>query len=292
MTLMCEWCFKHGAGKKWYLNSRNYLRETALETNAHEYIYELWKNFGRVYLQKIYGISMRGPGYKFNTPVIGRALKWYVNSWFKKEKPLTGRNPSRAEGHPGQVLHLDDAKKVLELADPIIRVNCACRYMSRGIEDACCLAFGALAEMVPKLPRYVPDRGVEPLHIDEAQDFVEQMNEQGRVHTVWFGPMPYIAALCSCELPECAAMKIRTYYDLQFLYKGEYVARVDLTKCDGCQACASRCNFGALNFKDSINQPFIDPWRCFGCGNCATSCPQGAIQMEDRNLLPALKGVW
>jgi len=289
---MCEWCYKHGAGQKWYLNSRNYLRETALEVGAHDYIFELWKQFEKVYLQRIYGISMRGPGYKFNTPVVGGALKWYVNSWFKKEKPLKGRNPRRAEGHPGQVVPLEDAKKILELADPILRVNCACRKMTRGVNDPCCLAFGALAEMVPKLPRYIPERGMEPLHIDEAQAFVEEMNEAGRVNTVWFGPVPYIAALCSCQQPECAATRLRTSYGLQFLYKGEYVAKVDSSKCDGCQACASRCQFGALTFNSLMNRPFIDGWKCFGCGLCSTACPQGAIGMADRMSFPALKEVW
>jgi NAD-dependent dihydropyrimidine dehydrogenase PreA subunit len=164
--------------------------------------------------------------------------------------------------------------------------------MTRGIEDPCCLAFGALAEMVPKLPRYVPDRGVEPLDIDEAKDFVIEMNEAGRISTIWFGPMPYIAALCNCERPECAAVRLRTTYDLQFLYKGEYIAKVDFSKCDGCRVCASRCQFGALTFTDSMDRPFIDAWKCFGCGLCATSCPQNAIQLEERVSFPALKEVW
>lgn len=289
---MCEWCYKHGAGKKWYLNSRNYLRETALEVGAHDYIFELWKQFEKIYLQKIYGISMKGPGYKFSMPVVGRAMKAYVNSWFKKQKPMKGRNPRRAEGHPGQVVHLEDAKKVLELADPILRVNCACRNMTRGIKDPCCLAFGALAEMVPKLPRYIPERGAEPLHVDEAQDFITEMNSKGRVQTVWFGPMPYIAALCSCERPECAATTIRMEYGLNSLYKGEYYAKVDFSKCNGCQSCASRCDFGALSFNDAMNAPFIDAWKCFGCGLCATACPENAIEMVDRNETPVLKDVW
>lgn len=292
MIRVCEWCYKHGAGKKWYLNSRNYIQETAEEVGAHEYIFELWKNFEKVYLQKIYGISARGPGYKFSYPLVGKFIKRYINSWFTKEKPLKGRNPRRAEGHPGQVVPLEDGKKILELAEPILKVNCACRHMTRGIKDACCLAFGALAEMVPKLPRYIPESGVEPLHIDEAQDFIEEMNHSGRVNTVWFGPVPYIAALCSCEYPECAATRIRMDYGLNALLKGEYVAKVDFSKCDGCQTCVSRCQFGALTFADSTNRPFIDVWKCYGCGLCATSCPQGAIQMVDRTSYPTLVEEW
>ncbi|MBD3159745.1 MAG: 4Fe-4S dicluster domain-containing protein [Candidatus Lokiarchaeota archaeon] len=289
---MCEWCYKHGAGKKWYLNSKNYLEETAEAVGAHEYIYELWKHFEKVYLQKIFGISTRGPGYKFSIPVVGRAIKWYISSWFTKEKPLKGRSPRRAEGHPGQVVPLGDAQQVLELADPILKVNCACRHMTRGIEDPCCLAFGALAEMVPKLPRYIPERGAEQLHVDEAKDFVEKMNRGGRVNTVWFGPVPYIAALCSCEYPECAATRIRLDYGLNALYKGEYVAKVDFSKCTGCGTCASRCQFGALTFTDAMNRPFIDAWKCYGCGLCVTACPEGAIEMVDRTAFPALKDEW
>ncbi len=289
---MCEWCYKHGGGKKWYLNSRNYLLETAMEVDAHEYIYELWKNFEKVYLKKVFGISTKGPGYKFSIPIIGRAIHWYINSWFRKERPLKGRNPLRAEGHPGQVVPLEDAKKILELADPILRVHCACRWMTRGVKDQCCLAFGALAEMVPRLPRYIPEGGVEPMDTAEAQSFIEKMQDQGRVNTVWFGPIPYIAALCSCELPECAATRVRTAYNLMSLYKGEYVAKVNPAKCEGCRACTSRCQFGAISFNDSMNLPYIDQWKCFGCGQCALACPNGAIDLVDRTAMPALQEVW
>lgn len=289
---MCEWCFKHGAGGKWYLNSKNYLRETALEVGAHEYIFELWKQFEKVYLQRIYGISARGPGYKFQIPVVGKVMHAYINSWFSKETPLKGRNPRRAEGHPGQVVVLEDAKKILELASPIIRVNCACRHMTRGICDPCCLAFGALAESVPKLPRYIPEHGAEPIQVEDAQQFVEQMEAAGRVNTVWMGPSPYIAALCSCQSPECAATRLRTAYNLKALWKGEYVSKVDFSKCNGCRTCVSRCQFGALTFIDSMNRPFADQWKCFGCGLCAHSCPEGAISMVDRTSLPALREVW
>ena len=81
-------------------------------------------------------------------------------------------------------------------------------------------------------------------------------------------------------------------YGLNSLYKGEYVAKVDFKKCNGCKECASRCDFGALLFNDAVNGPYIDAWRCFGCGLCATACPENAIQMIDRNANPALKDVW
>jgi hypothetical protein len=65
---LCQWCYKHGAGKKWYLNAKNYLRETAEEVNAQEYLEMLWKNLEKVYIQKIFGISSKGIGYKLKIP--------------------------------------------------------------------------------------------------------------------------------------------------------------------------------------------------------------------------------
>ena len=41
---MCEWCFKHGDGGKWYNNARLYRNELADEYNAREYLDEQWKN--------------------------------------------------------------------------------------------------------------------------------------------------------------------------------------------------------------------------------------------------------
>jgi len=284
---LCQWCYKHGAGKKWYLNARNYLRETAEEVGAQEYLETLWKNFEKVYLQRLFGISSKGFGYKLRLPLVGRLMRWYINRWLHKEKNC---NPLRAEGHFGQVVPLDDAKQILELAEPIVRINCACRWMQRGIKDDCCLAFGVLSEVVTKLPRFVPERGVKVLTVEEAQSFVEEMNRRGRVNTIWFGPIPYIGALCNCDYPQCTGIRVRRDYNLLALHKGEYVAQVDPAKCTGCGTCAGRCQFGALTFAESIGRPFIDAWKCFGCGLCATSCPEGAITLVDRESIPMLRG--
>jgi ferredoxin len=187
------------------------------------------------------------------------------------------------------VVPLEDGKKILEIAEPIIRINCACRWMHRGIKDDCCLAFGVLSEVVTKLPRYVPEYGVKQLTIDQAQECIEEMNQRGRVNTVWFGPIPYIGALCNCDYPQCMGIRTRRDYDLLTLHKSEYVAKVDPNKCTDCRKCASRCQFGALTYSDSIGRPYIDMWKCFGCGLCATACPEEAITLIDRETIPTLK---
>ena len=40
---MCKWCTKHGAGKKWYLNSKNYMAdEIGSEDHYRDYLTEKW----------------------------------------------------------------------------------------------------------------------------------------------------------------------------------------------------------------------------------------------------------
>jgi ferredoxin len=286
---MCEWCYKHGAGNRWYLNARNYLHETAAEVGAQEYLEMLWKNYEKVYIQRLFGISSKGIGYKLQWPLLGRFMRWYINRWLHKDKNC---EPLRAEGHFGQVVPLAEAMKILEIAKPIVRINCACRLLQRGIKDDCCLAFGVLSEVVTKLPRYVPERGTRKMTVDAAQRFVEKMNRRGRVNTIWFGPIPYIGALCNCDYPQCMGIRVRRDYDLFTLHKSEYVAELNHAKCTGCRACMGRCTFGALTFADSTARPYINAWKCFGCGLCATACPEEAIQLVDRNTHPILRGTY
>ena len=71
---MCKWCTKHGIGKKWYMNARNYSDQLADEHNLQEYLTEQWMNFEAVYIRKIAGLSSKGLGYKLQMPLIGKIL--------------------------------------------------------------------------------------------------------------------------------------------------------------------------------------------------------------------------
>jgi len=47
-------------------------------------------------------------------------------------------------------------------------------------------------------------RGAERLSKDEAVEFLEALDKQGYVHSVWFHPLPYVGGLCACEYPSAA----------------------------------------------------------------------------------------
>lgn len=288
---MCNWCKKHGAGGKWYLNARNYTDDLAREIGAEEYLTVLWQNFERVYIQKHFGMSAAGLKRKLELPLIGRFLRRYVEYKIHKEKHLNARD---GDGHFGQVIPIEEAQLLLNMAGQneggIARVKCVCRKMNRNIDEYNCLAFGVLAEVATRIPRYIPEHGVIKLDVDQAFDFVKEMNTRGRVHTVWFEPVPFIGGLCSCDYPSCTGLRMRRDFDLSVVSKAEYVCMVDYDACVGCKTCITRCQFGALNFSDSMGKAYISPSRCFGCALCRDVCPEGAIRLIPRQDVPGLQG--
>jgi len=42
---MCKWCFKHGAGGKWYMNAKNYSDQLSKDLNLEDHLDEQWRFF-------------------------------------------------------------------------------------------------------------------------------------------------------------------------------------------------------------------------------------------------------
>ncbi|TFF89247.1 MAG: hypothetical protein EU549_01310, partial [Promethearchaeota archaeon] len=68
---MCEYCLKHGAGKKWYLNAQNYKLDQLGESEEDmvNYLEEQWMQFETVFIRKIMGFSSKDLGYKMKMPI-------------------------------------------------------------------------------------------------------------------------------------------------------------------------------------------------------------------------------
>ena len=279
---MCEWCMKHGAGGKWYMNAKNYSNELADELNLKEYLNEQWLNFENVFIRKIMGLSSIGLGYKLKMPIAGKVIRRVTEGMIHSE--AKNRNPVRADGHFGQVIPLEDAQVILSelAAEPIIQNYCMCRMMQRGVKDVCCINFGVLSEVIEKLPRFIPENTKVRLDREEAVAALEKQNRNGRIATVWFQPVPYINAICSCETPQCGGLRLRTDFGLNALYKSEYLIEVNQDNCQGCKKCISYCQFGALNYSPTMKRVIVDQDRCFGCGLCRHGCQHDAIDLKPR----------
>lgn len=286
---MCNWCMKHGAGGKWYMNAKNYSDELAQRENMEAYLTEQWRNFEQVYIRKIMGISSIDIGHKLQMPIMGRVLRWQAERMIHSESK--NRKAVRADGHFGQVIPLEDAKIILGnlAAEPIIENYCMCRWMQRGVKEACCINFGALSGVIERLPRFIPKNSIYRLDREEAIKRIEKHNKKGYVASVWFQPVPYINAICSCENPECGGLRLRNDFGLHTVYKAEYVASVDPNICQGCKGCIPMCQFGAIRFIPSMGRSMVDLQKCFGCGNCRHACKHGALSLLPRQQFPALE---
>lgn len=281
---------KHGAGGKWYLNSEHYLDKVVKKYNLRDFLLEQYMNFEQISVRRVNGFSAVGLGYRLRIPIIGRIIKNTAEKLLHSKRPP--RNPFSAEGHIGQIVPLEDAAAILETcaAEPIIEKNCMCRYMSRGIKEACCINFGVMSEIIEKLPRFIPEKDKFHLSRKEAVQRFTAHNKKGYIGTVWFGPFPYINNLCSCESPECAGIRPRLDFNIFSVYKAEYVAQISDGKCSGCGNCISRCPFGAIEMDRANNTARINAEACYGCGVCRHVCPDRVIGLIPRDMVPEAAG--
>ena len=290
---MCKYCFSHGTnGEKWYMNAKNYSNELADEMNLKDYLEEQWLNFEQVYIRKIMGISSKDIGYKLKMPIIGRVIRNIAENMIHSEKK--NRQGVRADGHFGQVIPLEDGKVILsELAvEPLICNYCMCRYMQRGEKEAVCINFGQLSEVIEKLPRFIPKDRTVRIDRETAIKQLEENNKKGYIATVWFQPVPYINAICSCESPECGAFTLRNNFDLDAMYKAEYIINLDQDKCQGCKSCVSMCQLNALRYIPSMKRVIVDYDKCFECGVCRHVCDNDALSLIPREDYPGYDGTY
>ncbi|MBR9705529.1 4Fe-4S dicluster domain-containing protein [Candidatus Pacearchaeota archaeon] len=267
---MCELCEKHTKGKtKWYFDPKNYSKEMGekrkdfLEKVAGVF-YEEWLIDGCGKLEKLSKTPF------INTKIIDLGDK------------LEGRL------HGGQVIPLGDAQKILELCENPALLQCPCRDFV-GQEKYYCLNFGLIPELYEKAHK---DAYIEEISTQKAKRFLKDLNKKGFYHTIIWSKAPYATTVCNCTNLYCTNYKSRFVYGAKKTFvKGEYVARVENGKCNGCKICLTRCQFGAILFDVEEEKAFINIRKCFGCGLCETHCKNGAIILIDRTQTPS-KNLW
>lgn len=262
---MCEFCTKHGEGKKWYEIMEHYSREMLEAQGRQEYVGQFVagvRNHAGSNLEKLNRAKGRAPiAYRF----VRKMGTW----WMKKV-------------HFGQVVPLEDAEKIVELVHSVTRVPCICRSVTTGKNDArYCLLLGidpgkinhGWAELHTHL---------ETLTREETKELLRDFDQKGLIHSIWTFKTPFIGAICNCD-HDCLAYKMQVSMDLlDIMFKGEYVAWVDSLQCVGCRQCQKLCQFGAVEYSVLHGKCTINPLKCYGCGLCRNGCKKEAIRLKDR----------
>jgi NAD-dependent dihydropyrimidine dehydrogenase PreA subunit len=197
--------------------------------------------------------------------------------------------------HFGQPVPIEDIEKILDITTSVVRLPCLCRTQAGHAPEGVCLAITTkpyddlLAEAFGGNPAFADGPDVsqfDRLTKEGTLDLLRACEQRGLMHSVWTFKSPWIGAICNCDKPSgCMAMRLTLDYGIKIMWKGEYLARIDEEKCNGCAACAGACPCGALTFDRARRRAQLDPDRCYGCGTCRASCKQSALSITDRKPL-------
>ncbi len=285
---MCEFCTKHGEGKKWYLLMKN-----DSEALLHQELTPAQ--------QAVAGASSRAEWQRrsitgFVLPAAGVRLK------NQKRNPLAPA-PAKADikkeipdrwkaVHYGQVLPIEDVEKVLDLVSSITRMPCGCRYEITGKEN-CRYCFGFGLERLG-MAGAIPDASssLEVMSKEEAMAIMRKFDKEGLMHSVWTGVTPFVIGVCNCDY-DCGAYRGYLHNRRkQGFFRAEYICQANWERCNGCKACMRQCQFGAMFYSASMKKVFIDPKRCYGCGVCRAACSKDAITLLPRVSVAEAANLW
>jgi len=289
---MCEFCTKHGEGKKWYLQMKNYADELLQEelSSAQKNIVKTatraeWINgfFDSFVMPAISGVS-KAPEESQGAPLSTQPPEVQPSD----DEIVEGLKVS----HFGQVLPIEDVEQVIEMVDSITRMPCGCRFISTGKTDKR-YCFGLGIDKMGILGKF-PDAAssLEVLDKEESKTIFHKYDEEGLIHSIWTAVTPYVIGLCNCDR-DCMAYK--GYIEkggVPSFFRAEYICQINWDLCTGCKSCMSQCQFGAQFYSSALSKVYIDPTKCFGCGVCRAPCPNEAITLVPRQKEPEAANVW
>jgi Pyruvate/2-oxoacid:ferredoxin oxidoreductase delta subunit len=281
---VCEFCHKHGEGKKWYLRAENYSDDLLSDVRRRKFIERFFSEPER--LREDLGNLEKLD----HAPALIRgALVWALSNRQKRD-------------HYGQVVPIEDLERILGFANTVVRLPCICRKITRGREKRYCYglsispAGGEFSRIVRDLDHsYLkgPDTtGFEILSKGEALEALREHEHEGLCHTVWTFRTPFIGGLCNCDRSDCIAMKATVTHGFPVMFRAEYVAKIDPERCNGCRQCMKVCQFGAIAYSGGEKKSVVDARRCYGCGICRAACSVEAVSLLDRASVPACANLW
>lgn len=268
---MCEFCTQHGDGKVWFKNADNYGKDLISDLARRDYINHFFKStieegvgtIGR--LETLYGKKKKLPPRLVNAMV----------DQAKKE-------------HFGQVVTIEDIRELVGKAATVVRLPCACRWASMKKDNRCCYSVSYSPDAWYKdldmsYFGLAQDQGLESLTPDEAISQMEQLGQDGAVHTIWTMITPFIGAICNCQPGDCLGLRTLAV-EVETMFRGEQMAVVDEEACMGCGECEEACHFGAITSVECAGEhkAHIHSMACFGCGLCRNVCSADALTMVGR----------
>jgi len=270
---MCEFCHQHGEGKKWYLQAKNYSEDFLSDIKRRSFIEGFFAHPEKTFQD----VDKAGQLEKLPMPLRSAISKRITRN--------------QKEVHFGQVVPIEDIKKIFDFVTSIVRLECICRRPKLGRNQRYCYGIslapngGRMAEIIKNIdPSYLtgPDNSeLEVLSKEKTLELFEEYEKQGLCHTVWTFHTPFIGGICNCNALDCSAMRMTVGHKVPVMFKAEYSASINTDLCNGCRACSKVCQFGAISFDASTKKSSINPQNCYGCGICRSVCKKNAVKLNE-----------
>jgi Pyruvate/2-oxoacid:ferredoxin oxidoreductase delta subunit len=284
---MCEFCLKHGEGKKWYLQAMNYSEDMLSDLRRLRF---LEKFSDHEALEREVAKMTRGTERLKKAP-------WFIRTMFSRL--ISGR---MKKIHFGQVVPIEDIEQIFGFTNSIVSVACICRQSTVGKEKRYCYGIsmgpngGKLVEIFQALEEKfsggVDDGRFEMLTREEALAAFRAHEREGLCHTVWTFHTPFIGGICNCDRADCLAMRSTVTHGIPVMFRAEYVAAINAEVCTGCRQCMRLCQFGALSYSAANKKAVVDQAWCYGCGICRSVCEKQALRIEERANSPVAAHLW
>ena len=280
---MCEFCLKHGEGKKWYLQAKNYSDDLLSDLRRRKFIEGFLTSNGLT----------RDVGRLDRLDKVPRSIRGLISRMISRRMKAV---------HYGQVLPIEDVERIFGMMKSIVRTACICRHVTLGKEKRYCYGVslspdgGEFAKIVRGLDKSFlngPDTaGQEVMSNEQALATFREHEQEGLCHTVWTFRAPFIGGICNCDRSDCLAMRCTVTQGVPVMFRAEYVAEVDPNACVGCRQCMRVCQFGAMAYSASNHKVAIDQRWCYGCGICRSACQKNAIRLRERAGVQAAAHRW
>jgi len=191
------------------------------------------------------------------------------------------------QGMAGILPH-EDVLKLLAAADLIAVVSCTCRQRKEATGNPCARSHDAVCLQFNRGAEYALWRGTgSRLTLDEALEMVDEVEEDGLVHTWANSSTMKGNVMCNCCDDCCVAFQPMHRFDVPYTKayaKSRYQATVDTDICSGCQDCVDRCLFYAIDMAAVEGtkklKASVDAEKCMGCGVCVIGCADQALSMK------------
>lgn len=215
-----------------------------------------------------------------------RALKFGVE-FLATELPQTRTIPvGRSIRSINHVSTFDQVAAILQQAQaPFAVVECLCRKKKEMEGHRCqvtdrketCLGMGhtAASMLACGVGKEITRR--------EAAQLIEKNQKEGLVLQPSNARQPdFICSCCGCC---CGILSIHKLLPkpLEF-WAANFHAAVDETLCDGCGACAKRCQVDAVTVTAKKRPAKVQLDRCIGCGLCVPVCSKKAMSLVENRV--------